>query len=152
MSSKIKTISKNMEQDFHCKLPLGMYTVFPGSVLICYMMFEKPSEEEKTRIIDLWKKVQKKPNKYYHSGEDFYDPKYTLKTFSLKKTKEWKVAVFIGKTNTLLAPYEEIDGKLYAYPLREDGLAGPTLSHPVSAYILNWESKTNESDNSDTNI
>lgn len=151
MSSRAKAISKNMEHDFHCSLPLGMYTVFPGSVLVCYMMFEKVDETEKKRIVDLWKKIQKKPLKYYHTAEDFYNPEFTLKVFECERTYDWKVAVFVGKTNTLLAPYEEIDGKMYAYPLREDGLSGPTLAHPVSAHVLKWSSE-NESDNSNSNI
>lgn len=146
MSSRAKQLSDRVIDLNHCFYHPAMYTNFPGSVLICYTMFEKPSDEEKQKIKDKWRKISKKASKYYHTPEQYYDPKYTLKTFGLEKTFDWPVAVFVGKTNTLLAPYDTLeDGRIFAYPLREDGFSGPTLAHPLKAHVLKWNSADDNS-------
>lgn len=145
MSSKAKQMADTINDMNHCFYPNSMYTVFPGSVLVNYTIFEKPSEEKKQEIKKLWFKVQKKPHKYYKTPEEYYDPNHTLKIFGLNRSKNWQVAVFIGKTNTLLAPYGVAEnGDLYAFPIREDAVKGPTLAHPVSVHALSWENESND--------
>lgn len=145
MSSRAKTIANRMQDINSCYYPNSMYTIYPGSVLICYSIFEKPDEKTKQEIKRKFLKIQKRASKYYKTAEQYYDPKYTLDVFGLKKSFDWPVAVFVGKTNTLLAPYGKTDEDLiFAYPLREDGFRGPTLSHPVSVHELLWEKKSDD--------
>lgn len=152
MSSRAKAIENNII-DSRCRFPVGMYTIFPGSVLICYSIFEKPSEEKTEEIKALWFKVQKHPSKYYKTAEDYYNPKYTLKIFGLKNTYEWPVAVVVGKHNTLLAPFVVGENDIIKpLPIREDGNAGPTIRHPVSVHPLQWGENTDVSDNSNSDI
>lgn len=151
MSSKAKKLSDGVALH-QCYYHKSMYNLYPGSVLVCYSIFERPSDKTKESIKKQWHKIMKNPSKYYKDGDDFYNPEYTLNIFGLKRTSDWKVAVFVGKTNTLLAPYEEIDGKVYPYPLREDGFAGPTLKHPVSVHVLNWGEDKDVADNMCSNL
>lgn len=153
MSSRAKAIADNIQDINNCYYPNSMYTNFVGSVLVCYTIFEKPSEEVKQRIKKQWLKVQKHPGKYYKSGDDFYDLEHTMKIFELERTYDWQVAVFISKHNTLLAPYGTTeDGKIFAYPIREDSAMGPTLAHPVSVHPVDWGEKKENGDNSNSNI
>lgn len=137
MSNRVSKIKKNSSSSYFYS---SMYRTFPGSVLICYCMFERPNGETKLKIKQLWKKVEKNPEKYF-TEETVFDINAVLSVFGLERTYDWPVAVFGNKVNTLLAPYivnPENKEEISALPLRENGMMPDVLSKPDLCFIVDW--------------
>ena len=120
----LRKIKKNVAENKFL-FPLEMYTSLPGSVIITSYILN----EEKPDLLQIRKKW-----KYYtrHGlGFDFSDPEYLKKLCEKFEVKMFplELAAYVqSEFNALICPYfEDEEGMMTIWPLREDGYYSRTL-------------------------